>query len=220
MKKLIVTLLSLGMCLSLFSIKNVNAYDNNTTKEFIDLIDRCMENKDSLVLSKDAKILSGKEVSTLENLYKEKNYGKIKEFLDDNMYNLAFTEDTGKVSPKGFSIKKQTVRTEHKSSKIQVGDHKVQGKWASLLTCEFGYNVNTYKVSKIYGVTLSLESYFVCPDTQLATLENVKTKNPVILSDGASIQISATYTVKAKNDGVPIQNVNFGTYTDKGVVKV
>ena len=57
MKKLIVTLLSLGMCLSLFSIKNVNAYDNNTTKEFIDLIDRCMENKDSLVLSKDAKIL-------------------------------------------------------------------------------------------------------------------------------------------------------------------
>lgn len=61
MKKLIVTLLSLGMCLSLFSIKNVNAYDNNTTKEFIDLIDRCMENKDSLVLSKDAKILSGKD---------------------------------------------------------------------------------------------------------------------------------------------------------------
>ncbi|MBM6653002.1 hypothetical protein [Faecalitalea cylindroides] len=212
--------------LMLFSTLSINVkaeeYDNY---EFVAFITQCIENEKTIsVLEKNGEDVTLQTKSEILRLYELNDYETLENYLNDNEYSISFIRDSNSSEvSRAFAVKTYTKRTPRsKTATAYVAGYEPKtatANWASIMSCDFSYNVNTYKIGNIYPTKITLESYFVSPDTGIAQLLGVSTPLATKSADGLSLTVTATYTLVADHQYFPFPQLNFGTYTDQGVAR-
>lgn len=218
MKKSFKILLIIGLMIMFKANTKVVHAENDlgVSETFINLIDDCMKNSDTLVLEKGGIDVTDSVKSTIIALYKQNKYEDIKKLLDNNLYELSYIDKgncNDSIQTRAMVSDTFTKRVP-RSKTVTSNGQTAKATWATIVRCSYTWNYNTQKIGTINPTTITLESQFVSPDTEYANLENVYTPLGQKSADGFSFTISTKFTLKARCTGYPFTMMNFGTYTD------
>lgn len=221
MKKIISFCLAIIMGFMCLSSHALAAEETTVSNEFIAFVDECVLNEENLKIEYQGLDITEETKLEFLKLYNNQNFAELRDWLDNNVYEISYiTEDSNpgeNSNARAFAVKTFSKRTP-RSRTASASGKTATGNWATIMSVDFSYNINTYKIGNIYATKLSLESVYISPDALEASIQNVSTPKGVLNSNGLSFNISATYTITAPSFYFPFPTLNFGTWTDLATV--
>lgn len=218
MKNKILSKVLIFLMIVTISAINTNIIKANTKSGSELLLDQCYENLDEVVITKDEIDVSKAEIQKFKELYKNKSYQDVIEYLRTNDLAIGVNSNSNARAIEGKMFRKLYPKKGTDTITLLDGTKKkITVNWNVLVTCSYSVNVSTEKISSLGTPRISLEQDVVGGDTQHLQLVAHKTNSSKINGD-TRISLDISYSIKTKHYYYPYQDIKMGPYSIKDTI--